>query len=937
MFACTIPIFKPVGKASRTARDFRPALGLVLALALGAGTVMGQAPEELILKGKVRDFVESNPTRTPAHPHFYGTRAHQAGCSSQEAGVNIAQVELDTLNDIGDTAVFKGDNRGPKLVAPLDAKVAGCFDPVARFSDWYNDRPTGDVNRAFLIDIRFVRNASGAYEYFDDNFFPLDSGKAYTRLGANAPYGHLLPAPDAAHNYGFTMEFHANFTYFKGTNQTFNFRGDDDVWAFINGKRVIDLGGIHAAQDANVNLDNIAAAIGLQDSLVYPLDFFFAERHVTTSKLRITTTLELQPIMSKPVVTPGGLFQGQVTVTATHPSPQAVIRYTSDGSAPNDSSPIFSGPLELTATTTLKFIATRPGYRSSEVVTETYTRMETVPTPVANPASRGFVEPLTVSLSVPGHADAQIRYTLDNSEPTASSDLYAGPLTFAATLTLKAKAFLTDWVPSAVMTEVYTDASTLPVPVADPAGTGFVGSQIVSLSVPGHPDAQIRYTLDGSMPSAASPLYSAALTLDKTLTLKARAFKADWKPSQPMSEDYRRLAVAVNAVYVDNDGDGRIDGAVVRLDLPVADLPASIRLVDPFSRAPHVLTAAAISKGAGADILIVRFPDQPFTPGTAFPTEALGSFPGIAGYGFTPFPVADSAGPVPVKAVSHNKTSPEAPASVDITFSEQVNLAEIQNGLLWPFDVIRKDGVNPAGLKVLSVAPVAGQPNTYRWTFTADSPVWIVYTDSLVLAGKPVIHDAGGNPSVGGGKRIPVEGTPEVLKNKIIIQVTNVTEQISKTYSDRVFSSDVLKNPFAGIGTGPGGSDVCLNCPRGSDQTFLDNNLSRPEWILKSKYAFQYSFTIYDHMGQYVNKTQGRIDEAMMAKLTQDAEGFRSIRFRWIPVASNGSAVGTGAYILKGVVLNKENEEQTGSQGEPQLVKQTQTAVFATFGFLRPR
>jgi hypothetical protein len=438
------------------------------------------------------------------------------------------------------------------------------------------------------------------------------------------------------------------------------------------------------------------------------------------------------------------------------------------------------------------------------------------------------------------------------------------------------------------------------------------------------------------MPTAASPLYSAALTLDKTLTLKAKAFQADWKTSELMVEEYQRLAAAVHAVYVDNDGDGRIDGAVVRLDLP-ADLPASIRLVDPFNHVAHVLPASSISKGAGADILIVRFPDQPFTPGTAFPTEALGSFPGIAGYGFTAFPVADSAGPVPVKAVSHNKTSPEAPASVDITFSEQVNLAEIQNGLLWPFDVIRKEGVDPGGLKVLSVSPVAGQPNTYRWTFTVDSPVWIVYTDSLALAGKPVIHDAGGNPSVGGGKRIPVEGTPEVLKNKIIIQVTNVIEQVSKTYSDPVFSSDVRKNPFAGIGTGPGGTDVCLNCPRGSDRTFLDNNLSRPEWILKSKYAFQYSFTIYDHMGQYVNKTQGRIDESMMAKLTQDAEGFRSIRFRWIPVASNGSAVGTGAYILKGVVLNQDNEEQTGSQGEPQLVKKTQTAVFATFGFLRPR
>jgi fibro-slime domain-containing protein len=1006
---------KPAAKAKAPTLLFRLALGL----ALGVGAAMGQAPPELILKGKVRDFVESNPTRTPAHPHFYGARAHQAGCSSQEAGVNIAQVDIDTLNDIGDTVVFKGDNRGPKLIAPLDARVAGCFDPVARFTDWYNDRATGDVNRAFLIDIKFVRNASGAYEYFDDNFFPLDNGKTFTRLGANAPYGHLLPAPDAGHNYGFTMEFHANFTYFKGTNQTFNFRGDDDVWAFINGKRVIDLGGIHVAQDANVNLDNIAAAIGLEDSLVYPLDFFFAERHTTTSKLRITTTLELEPQMSKPVVTPGGLFQGQVTVTATHPSSQAVIRYTTDGSTPNDTSAIYSGPLELTATATLKFIATRPGYRSSEVVTETYTKMETVatpvatptgrifvggilvkltvatpgavirysldsseptaaspvftsdlalsttttlkakafltgwvpsavltetytaastlPKPVADPASRGFVDPLTVSLSVPGHPDAQIRYTLDGIDPTESSDLYAGPLTIAVTRTLKAKAFLTDWVPSPVMTEVYTDASTLPLPVADPAGTGFVGSQIVGLSVPGHPDAQIRYTLDGGAPTSASPLYSAALTFDKTITLKARAFKADWKPSETMIEEYRRLVAAVRAVYVDNDGDGRIDGAVVRLDLPAAELPASIRLVDPFSRAPHVLPVSAISKGAGDDVLIVRFPDQPFAPGTSFPTEALGSFPGIAGFGPAPFPVADSVGPVPLRAVSHNKTSPETPASVDITFSEQLDLAEIQNGLLWPFDVIRTEGIDPKGTQVVSVAAVDGQPNTYRWTFAVESPVWIVYTDSLVLAAKPVIHDAGGNPSVGGGKRIPVEGTPVVLNNKILIQVINAIKQKTITVYDPALSSEVLKDPFAGIGIGPGGSDICLNCPRGTDQTFLDRNLSRPEWILKSKYAFQYTFTIYDHMGQYVNKTQGKIDEAMMAKLTQDSEGFRSIRFRWIPVASNGSAVGTGAYILKGVVLNKDNEDQTGSQGEPQVVKRTQTPVFATFGFLRPR
>ena len=114
----------------------KKAVSAVIAMALGAAFGQTTPPAELILKGKGRDFVENNPTKTPVHPHFYGTKTHQGGCSSQEAGVNIAQVGIDTTNDLGDTSVFKGDNRGPKLVAPLDAKVALCFDPIARFSDW---------------------------------------------------------------------------------------------------------------------------------------------------------------------------------------------------------------------------------------------------------------------------------------------------------------------------------------------------------------------------------------------------------------------------------------------------------------------------------------------------------------------------------------------------------------------------------------------------------------------------------------------------------------------------------------------------------------------------------------------------------------------------------------------------------------------------------
>ncbi|MDB5051211.1 MAG: hypothetical protein JWO30_4282 [Fibrobacteres bacterium] len=902
-----------------------------LSLALGAAFGQTAPPAELNLKGKVRDFVEANPTKTPAHPHFYGAKPHQAGCSSQEAGVNIVQLDIDTTNAVGDTSIFKGDNRGPRLVVPLDPRVSQCFDPVDRFGDWYNDKPAGDVNRSFLIDIKFTRNpATGVYEYFDDNFFPIDNGKTFTALGPNPPFGHLLPGADAAHDYGFTMEFHANFTYFKGTAQTFTFRGDDDVWVFINGKRVIDLGGIHVAQDASFNLDAVAAAIGLQDSLVYPLDFFFAERHTTTSKLRITTTLELEPLLGKPILTPGGYFEGQIAVTALHSSPAVTLYYTTDGSTPTTASQKYTGPITLSATTTLKVIATRPGWRTSEVVTETYTKMETVATPEANPLGRIFVNPIQVAITdaTPG---AVIRYTLDGSVPDTTSPVYSGPLTFTQTTTLKAKAFLTNWVASGVMTEVYTDAGTLVPPVANPSGGGFTGSQTVSLSVPGFPAAEIRFTVDGSEPTEASPLYTAALTFTQTTTLKAKAFLKDWKPSQTMVEEYRRLAATVNAVYIDADGNGRIDGAVIHLDIAATGVPSNVILIDPFTKAPATFASSTITQAA-PDLLVVRFPDRQFSPGTVFAPSLLGSFPNAPGFGPLPFMVSDSVGPVPVKAVSHNKTTPEERPSVDITFSEPIDLAGIQAGRSWPFDIIRNGGTQGGAVIVLSIEAVPGQANTYRWTFDVNSPAFPVFIDSLSLAVSPVLHDALGNPDVAGGKRIPVEGEPQLVKNPMVIVVTNpiVSE---KADPQTTLPPEVIRNPF-GVVVVTFDNQVCLNCPPGTENVFTPNH-ALPEWVIKSKYAFHYNFTIFDHLGNYINKTQGQVTEAMIAKIPLEADGYRSLRFRWIPIAHNGAAVGTGAYILKGMVQNHLNEAQTGGQGESQVVQQSQTAVFATFGYLR--
>ena len=82
-----------------------------------------------------------------------------------------------------------------------------------------------------------------------------------------------------------------------------------------------------------------------------------------------TTTTVATPTFSPA----GGNVTAPVDVTISCATAGATIHYTTDGSAPTETSATYSTPLNITATTTVKAIAVKSGMTNSEVATATYT------------------------------------------------------------------------------------------------------------------------------------------------------------------------------------------------------------------------------------------------------------------------------------------------------------------------------------------------------------------------------------------------------------------------------------------------------------------------------------------------------------------------------------------------------------------------------------
>jgi tartrate-resistant acid phosphatase type 5 len=168
-----------------------------------------------------------------------------------------------------------------------------------------------------------------------------------------------------------------------------------------------------------------------------------------------------------------------------------------------------------------------------------------LPTPIFNPPSgyASSANPLSIAISVPGFSNVNIFYTTDGTTPATSVSgttlQYTTPINITTGVTIKAIATKTGYVNSDIGVAVYSlhvDPQ-LPMVVFSPP-SGALITVTVSMSVPEHPLAAIRYTLDGSTPTGISTLYTAPILVSTPTTIKAIGTEASYIDSPVATASY---------------------------------------------------------------------------------------------------------------------------------------------------------------------------------------------------------------------------------------------------------------------------------------------------------------------------------------------------------------------------------------------------------------
>ncbi len=155
-----------------------------------------------------------------------------------------------------------GPNGRPVLAYPTAPATDddGIPKSSARFDQWYDSASPWNIEEVRYLALTraaatdtfvYDSTATGFPPNSTDGFYPIDDG-GWVAQGSEALRSSSSYNDGGDHNFNFTTETRFFFQY-EG-DEVLRFTGDDDLWVFIDGVLCLDVGGLHAALSATMNL-----------------------------------------------------------------------------------------------------------------------------------------------------------------------------------------------------------------------------------------------------------------------------------------------------------------------------------------------------------------------------------------------------------------------------------------------------------------------------------------------------------------------------------------------------------------------------------------------------------------------------------------------------------------------------------------------------------
>ena len=111
------------------------------------------------------------------------------------------------------------------------------------FGKWFDAVEGESAEYVGTLQLKYTADEA-KFEFLAPDFYPLDEAEFSASDEVNSD----------GHNHLFTMNFAVPFTVLKSGEETFEITADDDTFVFLDGKLVLDMGGVHEVTTGAVKI-----------------------------------------------------------------------------------------------------------------------------------------------------------------------------------------------------------------------------------------------------------------------------------------------------------------------------------------------------------------------------------------------------------------------------------------------------------------------------------------------------------------------------------------------------------------------------------------------------------------------------------------------------------------------------------------------------------